>query len=79
MSKPTRTAEDGESAAYVCPCGRVHHLQGVLHWERYILKCGAKVWALQPKRNGPLMLKALPPSDKPWTVTPAPTQPSFYE
>ena len=45
---------------YDCTCGRIHQCTGVIHYGRYYLKCGRMVWALQPKRNGPLVLRTWP-------------------
>ena len=43
-----------------CSCGKVHQCSGVTHYGRYVLKCGRAVWALQPRRNGPLVLRDWP-------------------
>jgi len=46
----------GQNCAYMCKCGKVHTVTGIVHYGKYLLSCGAAVWALQPKRNGPLKL-----------------------
>ena len=38
-----------------CACGKVHRVEAE-HYDRIIVECGAKVWALQPRRGGPLVL-----------------------
>lgn len=60
MSKPAQTAEKGETVIYQCPCGKTHQLADVEHYDRLLLKCGNKVWAIRPLRNGPLKLNPWP-------------------
>lgn len=43
-----------------CSCGKVHQCSGVVHYGCYQLKCGRLVWALQPRRNGPLVIRDWP-------------------
>jgi len=52
----TKTAAATETVAFECRCGRVHVVNEVEHYGRYILGCGVRVWALRPLRNGPLKL-----------------------
>jgi len=51
---------------HACECGRAHHLT-VGHYDRMLLKCGRMMWALQPKRNGPLVMF-------PWPGPPMPAR-----
>lgn len=38
-----------------CPCGKLHRVEAQ-HYDRMIMECKRPYWALQPKRNGPLVL-----------------------
>jgi hypothetical protein len=49
-----------ETCSHKCACGKTHVVDGIEHYGRYILSCGARVWALRPLRNGPLVLKPWP-------------------
>jgi len=54
MAKPT-TAMATQFVSVACPCG-VKHLFPASHYDRFIVACGRRYWALQPKRNGELKL-----------------------
>lgn len=54
-SKPVNAGEGKPLVIHVCECGKAHRLF-VAHYDRVLLKCGRMVWALQPKRNGPLAM-----------------------
>jgi len=46
---------------YKCPCGKTLIVANELrHYMRIILACGNVVWALQPRRGGPLVLYPWP-------------------
>jgi hypothetical protein len=54
-----------ETCSHKCACGKTHVVVGIEHYGRYILSCGARVWALAPGRNaaggyGSLVLKPWP-------------------
>ena len=55
MSKATTTAPGTQLVSVACPCG-VKHLFPANHYDRFIVSCGRRYWALQPKRNGELKL-----------------------
>lgn len=42
-----------QSVQFACVCGR-EWAQRVAHYDIVMCHCGGFVWALQPKRNGPL-------------------------
>jgi hypothetical protein len=44
-----------QSVQFACPCGKTHRFT-VEHYDRVIVQCGRPWWALQPKRNGPLVM-----------------------
>jgi hypothetical protein len=42
---------------FQCGCGKAHRIDDLGHYDRAIISpCGTAVWALRPKRNGPLVL-----------------------
>ena len=45
----------GEVTIPDCPCGKVHRFD-IAHYDRVIVGCGRRYWALQPRRNGPLKM-----------------------
>lgn len=53
MSKAAAPAVQMVSVA--CSCG-VNHLFSCGHYDRVIVSCGRRYWALQPKRDGALKL-----------------------
>jgi hypothetical protein len=38
-----------------CACGKIHRVEAQ-HYDRIIVECGLRYWALQPKSKGPLVL-----------------------
>lgn len=53
--KPTRPIPVEETVTVDCACGKTHCFK-IRHYDRLLLKCGRMMWALQPKRNGPLVM-----------------------
>ena len=46
---------------YHCTCGKTHTITTVVHhYDRVTLCCGSIVWAIQPKRDGPLVISPWP-------------------
>lgn len=60
MSRANTTPNPAEEVTYKCTCGKMHVVSAVEHYDRLILSCGARVWALRPLRNGPLILRPWP-------------------
>jgi hypothetical protein len=50
-----RTAAPQCEVKVKCPCGKTHVFD-CGHYDRVIVGCGRPFWALQPKRNGPLVM-----------------------
>lgn len=56
--KPT-PANPPERLSVKCKCGKVHTAM-FTHYQVIRATCGESYWALQPKRNGPLVLFVWP-------------------
>ena len=54
MAERTDNRQSESGLRFECTCGRTHVLNNVRHYDRFILGCGRRVWALRPLRHGPL-------------------------
>ena len=55
MGKAATNDNRAQLVSVACACG-VKHLFPCGHYDRVIVSCGRRYWALQPKRNGELKL-----------------------
>lgn len=61
MAKESQREEfKAEDVAHHCDCGKTHLLRGVFHYDRVFLSCQRIVWALRPRRGGPLEMHPWP-------------------
>ena len=50
---------ESQNVAVKCQCGTLHRFRAQ-HYDRVIVECGRKYWTLQPRRDGPYLLKPWP-------------------
>ena len=43
-----------------CRCGTTHTIKAAKHYDRFLLSCGERVWALRPQRDAKLKLVRYP-------------------
>ena len=54
-NRPSNPDPGPQEVSVVCTCGKTHCFN-IRHYDRVLLSCVRPMWALQPKRNGPLVM-----------------------